>query len=140
MGLILDSSILIAAERKKFDLVAFIEAEAPGDDIFISSVTASELLHGVHRSDPSYRPGREIFVEAVIRETPTLTFDLLCARHHAELWAKLEDRGKRIGAHDMLIAASCLRFGHRLATLNEKEFVRVEGLRLANARPYVIQS
>jgi predicted nucleic acid-binding protein len=38
----------------------------------------------------------------------------------------------------MLIAASCLRFGHRLATLNEKEFNRVEGLQLANARPYIV--
>ena len=138
MGLILDSSILIAAERKKFDLVAFIEAEAPGDDIYISAVTASELLHGVHRSKPEYRTGRESFVEAVIRDTPTLPFDLLSARNHAKLWATLESGGERIGAHDMQIAATCLRFDHRLATLNEKEFIRVEGLQLANARPYII--
>lgn len=33
----------------------------------------------------------------------------------------------------LLIAATCLRFGHRLATLNESEFKRVDGLELANS-------
>jgi len=36
----------------------------------------------------------------------------------------------------MLIAATCLRYGHRLATLNEEEFGRVDGLSLADARSY----
>jgi len=70
------------------------------------------------------------------RGTPTLPFDLPSARRHAELWANLESSGERIGAHDMMIAATCLRFGHRLGTLNEGEFTRVDGLELADARPY----
>lgn len=133
----LDSSVLIAAERGVFEMEAFIEAEAPFDDLFISSVTASELLHGVHRATGERRVKREAFVEAVLRETPWLSFDLPSARRHAELWAVLEERGDRIGAHDMMIAAITLRFGHRLATLNESEFSRVEGLVLANARDFV---
>jgi len=55
MGLMLDSSVLIAAERECFDMDAFIEAEAAMEDLFISSVTASELLHGVHRATPERR-------------------------------------------------------------------------------------
>jgi len=44
----------------------------------------------------------------------------------------------RIGAHGMLIAARCLRFGYRTATLNEEgEFKRVEGLDLADVRSFV---
>ncbi len=39
----------------------------------------------------------------------------------------------------VLIAATCLRFGHRIATLNEGEFGRIEGLALADARPYIKQ-
>lgn len=136
MGLILDSSILIAAERKRFDLEAFIGAEAPMEDLFIAAITASELLHGLHRARPGGRDKREAYVESVIRETPTLPFDLHCARHHAKLWATLGAAGQRIGPHDMLIAATCLRFGFRLATLNEDEFKRVHGLHLANATPY----
>ncbi len=136
MGLILDSSVLIAAERKRFDMEAFIEAEAPMDNLFISSITASELLHGVHRATPERRGKRTAFVEGVLGSTPILPFDLACARRHAGLWAALEATGSRIGAHDLIIAATGLRFGHRLATLKEGEFARVEGLTLANARPY----
>ena len=132
----LDSSVLIAAERKRFDMDGFIEGEASMDPLFISSVTASELLHGLHRATPDRRAKREAYVEAVIRDTPVLPFDLLSARRHAELWAHLEATGNRIGAHDMMIAATSLRFGHRLATLNEDEFRRVDDLELADARPY----
>lgn len=137
MGLVLDSSILIAAERRHFDMAAFIEAEAPMEPLYIASVTASELLHGVHRSTAENRPRREAYVEGILHETPSLSFDLVTARIHAELWATLETNGERIGAHDMLIAAVCLRFGHRIATLDEGEFQRIAGLDLANARPYV---
>ncbi len=68
----------------------------------------------------------------------SLTFDLIYARNHAKLWADLEIEGRRIGAHDLLIAATCLAFGHCLATLNEGEFERVEGLELANARKHLV--
>jgi len=137
MGLILDSTILIAAERRLFDLEAFIEGEAPMETLFISSVTASELLHGCHRATPERRLKREAFVEGVLAKTPLLAFDLACARRHALIWATLEASGNRIGAHDMMIAATGLRFGLTLGTLNEGEFNRVEGLKLANARPYL---
>lgn len=137
MGLMLDSSVLIAAERERFDMEAFLEKEAPMEPLFISSVTASELLHGVCRATLERRTKRVAYVEAVLRETPTLPFDLPCARRHAELWAALEAAGNRVGAHDMMIAATSLRFGHRLATLNEGEFSRVDGLKLANVRPYI---
>lgn len=137
MGLILDSSILIAAERRRFDMKEFIEAEAPMDNLFISSITASELLHGVHRATPERRGPRSAFVEGVLGGTPILPFDLACARRHAALWATLEASGHRVGAHDLIIAATSLRFGHRLATLNEGEFARVASLELASARPYV---
>lgn len=136
MGLVLDSSVLIAAERKRFDIESFLETEAPMEPVYISTITASELLHGVERATPERRARREAFVEAVLRETPGLTIDLACARIHAALWAQLEECGERIGAHDMWIAATCVRFGFRLATLKEDEFGRVEGLSLADARQF----
>lgn len=55
----------------------------------------------------------------------------------AELWARLEASGSRIGTHDMQIAATGLRYGLEIATLNESEFERVPELKLANARPYL---
>lgn len=138
VGLILDSTVLIAAERKLFELAAFLESEAPTEPVFTTVVTASELWHGVERAEhEARRVKRRAFVEAVIEATPVLSFDLACARQHAQLWARLENKGERIGAHGMLIAAICLQFGHRLATLNTAEFRRVEGLELVETRGFV---
>lgn len=138
MGLILDTSILISAERKLFDLEAFLDSEAPGVPLFISAITASELLHGVHRADKQQRRKRKSFVEGILAALPALPFDLSAAQAHAKLWADLEASGERIGPHDLIIAATCLTLDHSVATLNERELERVPGLTLANAVPYRI--
>ncbi len=139
MGLVIDTSVLISAERRRFDLPAFLEAEEPVRSLFLSAITASELLHGVHRAKGARRRKREAFVDNILDGMAVLPFDMTCARSHAKLWAGLEETGIRIGPHDMLIAATCLTLGHDLATLNQREFRRVEGVRLANTDPYIIK-
>lgn len=137
MGLILDTSILIAAERRSLDLAALLEAEAD-TLVSLSSVTASELLHGVHRAvSPEQRNKRSAFVEDVLLTFPILSFDLASARCHAQIWASLEKEGRVIGYYDLIIAATALTYDHVIATLNEKEFARVPGLQLLNVRPYL---
>jgi tRNA(fMet)-specific endonuclease VapC len=54
MGLIADTTILIAAEKGRFDLPAFFEA-MDGEPVRIAAITASELLHGVERADTPAR-------------------------------------------------------------------------------------
>ena len=100
MGTLIDSSVLIAVERGKLDLAA-LPASLHDDDVGIAAITASELLHGVHRADSEARRSRrEAFVEALLQRLPVLPFDLLAARIHARLWAGLRDRGASVGAHD----------------------------------------
>lgn len=53
MGLTLDSSVLIAAERQGRNArqaLAEIAARAPGEDVAVSVVTLIELAHGVTRA------------------------------------------------------------------------------------------
>ena len=138
MGLILDTSILVAAERRQFAFESFLDAAAVVEKVYVAAITASELLHGVHRASSSTRLKREKFVENVLLQIPTLSFDLSCARVHSSLWADLEAKGLRIGLHDLMISATCLYYGHSIATLNEREFRRVEGLELVNVREYVV--
>ena len=53
MGLILDTSILIADERGKFDMPGLLR-QFPSPQTIITAITASELLHGVERAqDPA---------------------------------------------------------------------------------------
>ena len=132
MGQILDSSVLIAAERRRFDLESYFTAHAQ-EEFFISAVTWSELLHGLERaSEPRIKERRRRWVEENVAHLGMLSFGRSEAEQHARIWAHLESRGTVIGPHDLLIAATALSSHYPLATLNEKEFIRVPGLKLAD--------
>ena len=136
MGLIVDTSGLFASEKGKYDLTGFF-AFIGDEPVRIASITASELLHGVARADtPARREKRSRFVESMLHLLPVVDFDLTLARHHAALWAELEKSGNTIGPHDMLIAATALACGDRMATLNTAEFARVPSLKLADLSAY----
>lgn len=139
MGLILDSSVLIATEKKKLNLARLLVEESLGDPLGIAAITASELLHGYERTPAGRRrTERGNFIEEILRHIPCLPFELDDAREHARIWASLAAQGNRIGAYDSIIAATCLARNYRLATLNENEFRRVPGLQLVDCRPYMI--
>jgi tRNA(fMet)-specific endonuclease VapC len=136
MGLILDTSILIADERGKFDMTGFLRQFLSPQPI-IAAITASELLHGVERAqDAARRARRQQHVEQILASVLVQNFDLAQARCHARLWANLEARGLVIGPHDLQIAAAGLALGHDVATLNLSEFQRVTGLHVMDATPF----
>lgn len=130
--MILDTSVLIAAERGRLRLEALLLSL--GDEpVRIAAITASELLHGCHRAaDPGVRARRFAFVDSLLELIPVLPFGLAEARRHAELWAHVAKEGTILGPHDLLIGATALAQGHTLATLNTAEFSYVAGLRLAD--------
>ena len=100
MATLIDSSVLIVAERGDLDLEKAIE-RLRGEEVAISAISASELLHGVHRArTPSQRHRRRVFVEHLLNNFPIVPFDLPVARVHAEIWADLAARGSTIGESD----------------------------------------
>jgi tRNA(fMet)-specific endonuclease VapC len=106
-----------------------LEAHLGADeDVGIAAITASELLHGVHRATAQHRGRREAFVEAVLASFPVLSFDLLAARVHARLWAGLAKAGKDVGPHDRLVAATAMSVGWRVLSSNARNFKRIPGL------------
>lgn len=138
MGLIVDSSVLIAGERDKLDAERFFRDQS-GESIYLAAITASELLFGVLRADsPKRRQKRSDFVEDILGRIETIDFDLAVARQYAEIWFNLEKAGNPIGAHDLLIAATALHYDHAVATLNAGEFRRVRGLQVIDAAPYLL--
>lgn len=133
--MILDTSVLIAAERGSFDMPAFLRAqgEAP---VAIAAITAAELLHGCERAhDALVRERRARYVEGLLAVTPVLPFGLAEARVHARLWASLAAGGRLIGPHDLLVAATALLHQAGLATFNRAEFERVPELVLIPLGP-----
>ena len=130
MGVILDTSVLIEAERRKFEIDTFTENRE--EEIFgLSVITVAELLHGVHRADSTRRRlKRSAYVEKVIELFPTYVFDISIARIYAELWSALSKKNIQIGAHDLIIGSTALSLGFSVATFNIRHFERIEGLKL----------
>lgn len=126
--------MLIEAERDRLDLRSRLAA-AGDEPLALAAITASELLHGVHRARRAdQRIRRERFVEWVLSQVPVAEFGLLEARTHARLWAALQGRGQSVGAHDLLIAATALTLGFRVVTANVREFRRVPDLAVEDWR------
>jgi len=139
MGVVVDSSLFIASERGRFDFPSFLRTGIGTRTTYISSITATELLHGVERAEGNRQRRRRLLVEAVLDDFPVLPFALGEARVHASLWADMKKRGELIGPYDLLIAATALAGNHSLATLNVGEFSRVEGLGMIDASPFAKQ-
>jgi predicted nucleic acid-binding protein len=135
MGLMLDTNVFIHAERSGGPL-DFSQWEHYGD-VYISAITASELLVGVHYAESDgQRTRRSAFVEAVLARVPALSFETEEARIHAGLFAALAKQGKMIGAHDLIIAATAIAHNCAVLTENIREFAKVPGLEaIAFSRP-----
>ena len=88
MGLILDSSLLIAGEKEKFDLIGFLSTR--DEPVVLAAITASELLHGCHRaSSVQQKDNRMRYVEWALSVFEIVPFGLEEARHHAWVWSQL---------------------------------------------------
>jgi tRNA(fMet)-specific endonuclease VapC len=125
MACLLDTSVLIDAERGGQTLEGIPDEE----DQLISVITASELLHGIHRAtEDGIRTRRRAFVERVLARFEVIPIDLEIARVHAEVRARLQAVGEAVGVHDLWIAATALRHGLHVATTNAREFERVPDL------------
>lgn len=130
MGVLIDTSVLIGWERSGADVEARVRGRED-EAFFLSAITASELLHGVHRAgDRVRRAKRSAFVEAILDIFPLLPVDLPTARMHAELWARLAEEGRMIGPHDLWLAAAALAHGLTFVTANAREFGQVPGLQV----------
>jgi predicted nucleic acid-binding protein len=125
---LVDASVLIAAERGQLEPERILETHA-GVGLALAAVTASELLHGVHRLRTSARKARaEAFVEALLQAMPVVPFDLICARAHARLGADLARRGVAVGAHDLLIGATAVAGGFSVVTRDRRSFSKIPDL------------
>jgi tRNA(fMet)-specific endonuclease VapC len=138
MGTVLDTTVFIElqramralpAEQAMKEVAQRMEAQlGESEDVGIAAITASELLHGVHRATEKHRGQRGTFVESILAAFPVIAFDLLVARVHARLWAELASSGGEVGAHDRLVAATALSAGWRIGTANIRHFNRIPGL------------
>lgn len=128
MGLVIDTDVWVLAEKSDHPLDLARWTNYGG--AYMSVVTASELLVGVERANtPERKAQRAAFVEHLLSLIPILDFSLPVGRTHARMLAGLP-KNLTAGAHDALIAATAIHYGHALLTRNVSDFTIFAGLKV----------
>jgi tRNA(fMet)-specific endonuclease VapC len=132
MGLILDSSIAIAAERRRQrveDMLRAIRTLTGPEDIALSVVSVMELEHGIWRAkEPAQHTRRKQFLEDLIGNIPIYPVTTELARKAGRIDAEQQARGIRIAVQDLLIGASALDLGYAIMTHNARHFQMIPNL------------
>lgn len=109
-------------------------ANAHSDHLWLSTVVLGELLSGVALMPEGKRKdGVQAQYEAIIQTygDRIADFDLISARHYAEILAYLEREGRNPATADVQIAATALSRNMALATRNVRHFQGL-GIELIN--------
>ena len=132
LGLILDSSVIIAAERKRQTVEQLLTSvgQAFGEvEIAISAVTLAELVHGVARANtPEIRTARRAFIDELKKHVPVHPVTDSTAEIAGQINDKQAAKGITLPVDDLLIGASAIEQGYAVATLNTRHFGKIPGL------------
>ena len=132
MGLILDSSVVIAAERRGDTVEQFIErvVNATGDqDAALSAIGLTELIHGLYRAkSPAMRLRRVSFLTELLADLTVYPYTKETAMLAGKLDGEQQSKGVVIPFGDLLIGATALSLGYSVLTVNLRDFRRIPGL------------
>ncbi len=134
MGILLDSSILIYAERRQqsvLHLLERVESRFGDVPIGISVITVAELIHGAYRAQTDVqRLKRLAFIDRLCRRLPVHSFTIHLARTLGRIEAQESVRGNVLPFEDLAIGVTALHLGFDVVTRNERHFERIPGLRV----------
>jgi predicted nucleic acid-binding protein len=132
MGLILDSSAVIAAERRGQNVAQFLKqvVAATGDQrAVLSSVGLTELVHGIHRAQSTQaRTRRESFIRELLNDVEVYPYTKATALLAGKIDGEQQSAGVTIPFADLLIGATALEVGYSVLTVNIRHFRLIPGL------------
>ena len=132
MGLILDSSVVIASERRGDTVAQLIEriVKVAGDqEAALSAIGLTELVHGIYRAQtPEIRLRRESFLSELLADLTVYPYTKETALLAGKLDGEQQSRGVVIPFGDLLIGATALSLGYKILTGNPRDFRRIPGL------------
>ena len=132
MGIILDSSVVIAAERRGYIVAQLLReaaAKAGDQEAALSAVGLTELVHGIYRAPtPEARARREAFVSELLNDVEVYPYTKETALLAGRLDGEQKSRGVTIPFVDLLIGATALVLGYSVLTVNPRHFRLVPGL------------
>jgi tRNA(fMet)-specific endonuclease VapC len=129
--LVLDTNTISYYFRGDQQVVPRLQALRPAD-LGVPAIVEYQLRYGLERLPPAAAAPRQAALTQLLQAMQSLPFDAECAGHAARIRAELEAAGTPIGPHDLLIAATAMRYQATLVTRNVREFSRVPGLQCVN--------
>ena len=134
MGLVLDSSVLIASEREKRPvslLLASLSEELSEAEFLLSSITVMELEHGWHRANtPEAAAKRRRYLDETLAILPVEPFTREMGVLAAKIDADMKKTGLVIATADLLIGVTALHYGYAVGTRNVRHFKMIPGLQV----------
>ncbi len=127
---LLDTTICIYIARHNPPEVRERFARHTASELAMSVITLGELRFGAEKSQM-----RERALSSIQTLAQRITLEPLpeaAAEHYGEIRAELQKSGQMIGNNDLWIAAHARAQGWIIVTNNEREFVRVPGLKVEN--------
>jgi len=132
LGLVVDSSVLIAAERRNLTAAQAIESlvVATGDvPMVLSSMTVAEMAHGIYRATaPGIAARRRAFLDELRATIPVHSMTAEAAEIVARIGGQQAARGINLPLADLIIGACALELGYAVGTSNLRDFERIPGL------------
>jgi predicted nucleic acid-binding protein len=132
VGIVLDSSVIVAAERRGRtvrEILEQVKAVQGESEIGVSVVTIAELVHGAYRSKTEAQQQRRLeFIERLSSDVPVHPVTLDIARLAGRIEGQQEAKGVQFAFEDLLIGVTALHLGYEVATLNLRDFQRIPGL------------
>lgn len=134
LGVILDSSIMIEAERQRLDVARFLKlvTERMGErEAALCAISVAELAHGVYRADTAERrQARRAFLDDLKATVAIYPITADTAEVDGKIHAESSRQGVIIPFDDLLIGACALERGYAIATRNQRHFQKIPGLKL----------
>ena len=118
----LDTSVLISYYRSNDKKTSFLFDLAGKYSFTIPAIVKYEVFKGDKNQDPFWRE--------LLSDIPVLPFDDACSKTAAKIYLDLKKRSQLIPTDDILIAATDISNNLPLATINVKDFSRIENLSL----------
>ncbi|HAL93439.1 MAG TPA: VapC toxin family PIN domain ribonuclease [Spirochaetaceae bacterium] len=126
----LDTNTCIYFLNGKYESIKEKVLSIPPNEIGIPSIVKAELFFGAYKS--KNRKSNIEKVEMFLEPFEIIAFDDLMTYVYADIREKMEKTGALIGPNDLLIASIVKFYDGILVTNNEKEFGKVEVLRIEN--------
>ncbi len=134
LGVILDSSAVIEAERQHLNVAQFLKqiVQKVGEmEAALCSITVAELAHGIYRADtPERRERRRVFLDELKAAMPIYAITAGTAELVGKIGGESSAAGVTIPFDDLLIGACAMERGYAVATRNVRHFQKIRGLNL----------